>query len=189
MADFSHYRLEYSKAGLHESELHSDPIEQFKLWINQALLEKLPEPYAMTLATVSPSGQPSARIVLLRGIHDGCFQFFTNYESRKGEEIAQNQKAALLFYWADMERQVRIEGLITKTSAETSDRYFAQRPRGSQMAAVISAQSKVIADRRLLEEKFAQLEKELDGKTVPRPATWGGYQLEPENIEFWQGRP
>jgi pyridoxamine 5'-phosphate oxidase len=189
MADFSQFRLEYSKAGLSEADLHADPLEQFRLWINQAMAEKLPEPYAMTLATVSASGQPSARVVLLRGVSASGFQFFTNYQSRKGEEIAHNSKAALVFYWAEMERQIRIEGIITKTDAATSDQYFDKRPRGSQIAAVISAQSKVVPNREVLEARVEELNKQLEGKPVPRPSEWGGYQLQPESIEFWQGRP
>lgn len=189
MADFSQYRLEYCKTGLSEADLHADPLEQFRKWIRQAMEEKLPEPYAMTLATVSSGGQPSARIVLLRGVNDRGFQFFTSYESRKGEEIAGNQRGALVFYWAELERQVRVEGVISKTDAATSDRYFEQRPRGSQIAAIASLQSKVIASRELLETKVVKLSEELQGKPVPRPEQWGGYQLDPERIEFWQGRP
>lgn len=189
MADFSHYRLEYCKTGLSEADLHLDPLEQFRIWIKQAIDEKLPEPYAMTLATVSADGQPSARIVLLRGVYEQGFQFFTNYESRKGEELAQNGRAALVFYWADMERQVRIEGTISKTDAHISDDYFQKRPRGSQIAAVISEQSKTIANREILEARVAQYTDELAEKLVPRPASWGGYHLAPHSIEFWQGRP
>jgi pyridoxamine 5'-phosphate oxidase len=189
MADFSHYRLEYCKTGLSEADLHQDPLEQFRIWIKQAIDEKLPEPYAMTLATVSADGQPSARIVLLRGVYEQGFQFFTNYESRKGEELAQNDRAALVFYWADLERQVRVEGSIRKTDARTSDDYFQKRPRGSQIAAVISAQSKTIANREILEARVAQYTDELGEKPVPRPDSWGGYHLIPHSIEFWQGRP
>lgn len=189
MADFSQYRLEYCKTGLSEADLHADPLEQFRSWIRQAMEEKLPEPYAMTLATVSSDGQPSARIVLLRGVNDNGFQFFTSYESRKGEEIAGNQRGALVFYWAELERQVRVEGIISKTDAATSDRYFEQRPRGSQIAAMVSTQSKVVANREQLETRVAKLSEELEGKPVPRPEQWGGYQLLPERIEFWQGRP
>lgn len=189
MADFSHYRLEYCKTGLSEADLHHDPLEQFRRWIKQAIEEKLPEPYAMTLATVSADGQPSARIVLLRGVYEEGFQFFTNYESRKGEELAHNERAALVFYWADMERQVRIEGTISKTDANTSDDYFQKRPRGSQIAAAISAQSKTIANREILEDRVTKYTEELGENLVPRPASWGGYQLLPHSIEFWQGRP
>ncbi|HQR43582.1 MAG TPA: pyridoxamine 5'-phosphate oxidase [Gemmatales bacterium] len=188
-ADLSHFRLEYCRSGLAESELHANPIEQFKHWLSEALKEKLPEPYAMTLATVSADGQPSARIVLLRHVTATGFQFFTNYHSRKGMEIAGNQKGALLFYWAEMERQVRVEGTISRTTDEVSDRYFSQRPRLSQLSARASEQSEIVADRATLEQAMQRLEQELEGKPVPRPEHWGGYELIPNSLEFWQGRP
>lgn len=188
-ADLSQFRLEYCRSGLAEGDLHADPLEQFKRWLAEAMKEKLPEPYAMTLATVNPKGMPSARIVLLRQVTATGFQFFTNYDSRKGDELDHNHHAALLFYWAEMERQVRIEGTVAKTSPEVSDSYFGQRPRLSQISAVASAQSVVIRDRSILEQAMARLEKEMDGKPVPRPPHWGGYELTPQSMEFWQGRP
>lgn len=189
MTDLTQFRLEYSRHGLSEADLHADPLEQFQQWLAQAILEKLPEPYAMTLATVSSIGQPSARIVLLRRVDALGFQFFTNYRSRKGEELAGNQQASLLFYWAELERQVRVEGKITKTDASTSDSYFAQRPRASQIAALASAQSNVIVDRGVLEARVNELTHSLEGQPVPRPPEWGGYTLAPACLEFWQGRP
>jgi pyridoxamine 5'-phosphate oxidase len=188
-ADLSQFRLEYCRSGLAESELHANPLEQFKHWLSEALKEKLPEPYAMTLATVSAEGQPSARIVLLRHVTPTGFQFFTNYHSRKGVEIASNEQGALLFYWAEMERQVRVEGVISRTTEAVSDGYFSQRPRLSQLSALASEQSQVVADRATLERSMQRLEKELEGKPVPRPAHWGGYELTPTSLEFWQGRP
>jgi pyridoxamine 5'-phosphate oxidase len=188
-ADLSHFRLEYCRSGLAEGDLHADPLEQFKQWLAEAMKEKLPEPYAMTLATVDAQGQPSARIVLLRQVTSSGFQFFSNYLSRKGEELTQNAHAALLFYWAEMERQVRVEGAVTRTSPEVSDSYFAQRPRLSQISAVASSQSEVISDRAILEKEMARLEKDLADKPVPRPPHWGGYELKPHVLEFWQGRP
>jgi len=182
-------RKDYDKSGLSEADLHADPIQQFRHWLDEALIAKLVEPYAMTLATADPDGKPSARIVLLRGVDQTGFQFFTNYLSRKGHDIAKNAQGALLFYWDDLERQVRIEGHITRTDDAASDSYFAQRPRASQIAAVASAQSEVIADRGILEKRVAELTSELEGKPVPRPPHWGGYTLKPDSLEFWQGRP
>ncbi|MFT3880082.1 MAG: pyridoxamine 5'-phosphate oxidase [Gemmatales bacterium] len=189
MTDLTQLRKEYSQAGLTEADLHADPIEQFRGWFQQALAASLPEPYAMTLATVSPDGQPSARIVLLRQVDQKGFQFYTNYRSHKGTDLSSNNQAALLFYWAELERQVRVEGVISKVEDSDSDNYFAQRPRGSQIAAVASAQSEVIADRSVLEQRVAELTAELEGKPVPRPSHWGGYRLKPDSLEFWQGRP
>lgn len=184
-----HLRKDYDKGGLTEADLHADPIQQFRHWMNEALLAKLVEPYAMTLATATPQGQPTARIVLLRGVDHTGFQFFTNYLSRKGQDIEKNGRGALLFYWAELERQVRIEGNISMTEDAASDHYFVMRPRASQIAAVASAQSEVIADRGVLEKRVAELTAELEGKPVPRPQHWGGYTLKPDIMEFWQGRP
>lgn len=182
-------RKDYDKGGLVEADLHADPVQQFRHWMNEALIAQLVEPYAMTLATVTPEGQPSARIVLLRGADQSGFQFFTNYLSRKGHDIEKNSRGALLFYWAELERQVRIEGTIARTEDAVSDHYFVMRPRPSQIAAVASAQSEVIADRGVLEKRVAELTAELEGKPVPRPPHWGGYTLKPDCVEFWQGRP
>lgn len=184
-----HLRRDYDKSGLTEADLHVDPIQQFRHWMSDALIAKLTEPYAMTLATATPEGQPTARIVLLRGVDHTGYQFFTNYLSRKGQDIEKNARGALLFYWAELERQVRIEGAISMTEDSASDHYFVMRPRASQIAAVASAQSEVIADRSVLEQRVSELTAELEGKPVPRPAHWGGYTLKPDYIEFWQGRP
>jgi pyridoxamine 5'-phosphate oxidase len=189
ISEIIHLRKDYDKGGLNEADLHADPIAQFQLWLNEALQAKLIEPYAMTLATATPEGQPTARIVLLRGADQSGFQFFTNYLSRKAQDIEKNAKGALLFYWAELERQVRIEGVITKTEDAASDTYFAQRPRASQIAAVASSQSELIAERAVLEKRVAELTAELEGKPVPRPPHWGGYTLKPNSLEFWQGRP
>jgi pyridoxamine 5'-phosphate oxidase len=184
-----HQRKEYEKAGLNEADLHADPVQQFRHWLDEALIAKLLEPYAMTLATVTPEGRPTARIVLLRGVDHFGFQFFTNYLSCKGQDIEKNAQGALLFYWAELERQVRIGGNITMTDDAASDHYFLLRPRASQIAAVASAQSQVIASRTVLEKRVAELTAELEGKPVPRPQHWGGYTLKPDSFEFWQGRP
>lgn len=189
ISEIIHHRTEYEKAGLNEAELHTDPIQQFRHWLDEALIAKLLEPYAMTLATATPEGRPTARIVLLRGVDHSGFQFFTNYLSRKGQDIEKNAQGALLFYWAELERQVRIEGAITMIDDAASDHYFLLRPRASQIAAVASAQSEVIANRSILEKRVAELTAELEGKPVPRPQHWGGYTLKPTLLEFWQGRP
>ncbi len=189
MPELIHLRKDYSKSGLSEADLHADPIQQFQHWLEEALSAKLVEPYAMTLASATSDGRPTARIVLLRSVDQAGFQFFTNYFSRKGQDIARNAQGALLFYWAELERQVRIEGTITRTDDATSDSYFAHRPRASQIAAAASAQSEVIADRTVLEKRVAELTAELEGKPVPRPQHWGGYTLKPSALEFWQGRP
>lgn len=189
ISEIIHLRTEYGKGGLSESDLHHDPIQQFRQWLNEALLAKLHEPYAMTLATATPDGIPSARIVLLRGIDHQGFQFFTNYLSRKGTEIKKNARGALLFYWGELERQIRIEGTIIKSTEKDSDHYFSMRPRPSQLAAVASEQSEVIADRFMLEKRMEELAMQYEGRQVPRPAEWGGYLLQPTCLEFWQGRP
>ncbi len=171
-----------------EEQVHSDPIVQFTTWY-EAAVKAVPEmPNAMVLATSTPDGTPSARIVLLKGYDSNGFVFFTNYRSRKGSELEDNPKASLVFYWAPLERQIRIEGDIGKVSAEESERYFHTRPRVSQISAAISEQSSTIADRSTLEERAAALAQKLDGAEVPRPIFWGGYRLRPRIIEFWQGR-
>lgn len=189
ISEIIHMRKEYEKNGLTEADLIADPVQQFRHWLNEALLAKLHEPYAMTLATATPQGSPSARIVLLRGVDHNGFQFFTNYLSRKGMEIEKNAQGTLLFYWPELERQVRIEGKIVMTDDAASDHYFSLRPRASQIAAVASAQSEVISSRDVLENRVAELTAQLEGKPVPRPPHWGGYALQPDSLEFWQGRP
>jgi pyridoxamine 5'-phosphate oxidase len=182
-------RKDYSQQGLRESDLDRDPIRQFQSWLDQALAANLPEPNAMTLATCTPDGWPSARIVLLKSVSEEGFGFFTSYEGRKARELAHNPRAALLIYWAELERQVRIEGSIEKTTPAESAAYFATRPRGSQLGAWTSKQSEIIPDRQWLEQRLAELELRFAGGEVPCPPFWGGYRVKPMAIEFWQGRP
>jgi pyridoxamine 5'-phosphate oxidase len=182
-------RRNYTLAGLNEAEALADPIAQFRLWFEQALAANLTEPNAMTLATCTPAGVPSARIVLLKDLSEDGFTFFTSYEGRKAQELDINPHAALVFYWGDLERQVRIEGLVKKVPPGVSDAYFASRPRGSQLGAWASVQSSVVPDRSVLEQRWAELEQRFAEGSVPRPEGWGGYRLTPEAIEFWQGRP
>ncbi|AOK30458.1 pyridoxamine 5'-phosphate oxidase [Burkholderia singularis] len=188
MTTLADLRINYSRASLGEADVNPNPFAQFDAWFNDALNAQLPEPNTMTLATVDASGRPSARIVLIKGVDERGFVFFTNYESRKGREIAQNPNAALLFYWIELERQVRVEGRIEKTSAEESDRYFASRPLGSRIGAWASEQSAVIASRDVLEAREREIRARF-GDEPPRPPHWGGYRVVPSSIEFWQGRP
>ena len=185
----AHLRKEYSRAELNESDLESGPYEQFRSWFDQAVAADLPEPTAMTLASATKKGKPSARIVLMKEFSDRGFLFFTNYESRKGRELLENPAAALLFHWVELERQVRIEGVVTKASRRQSEEYFQTRPTGSQLGAWASKQSEVVADRGVLERKLALLEEEFDGKKIAMPSYWGGFLLKPSAMEFWQGRP
>jgi pyridoxamine 5'-phosphate oxidase len=182
-------RREYSDIGLREQDCDPDPIRQFDHWLQAAISAGLPEPNAMTLATCTPDGRPSARIVLLKGLDERGFVFFTNYLSRKGHELHDNPRAALVFYWAALERQVRAEGIVEKVTAEESDAYHRTRPRGSQFGAWCSFQSEVVAGREVLEERLRELEATFGAGEVPRPPHWGGYRLRPVSIEFWQGRP
>src|ERR1043165_2424499 len=167
-------RQEYESSPLDEDSVLKNPIEQFKIWFEEAAQSKLPEPNAMVLATASVDFKPSARMVLLKGIEEGAFIFFTNYNSRKGKELLWNPYATLLFFWNELHRQVRIEGRVTKISEDESDKYFHLRPEPSQLGALISPQSEVIADRKFLEEKLAEAEKKFSGKKIPRPEHWGG---------------
>ncbi len=182
-------RKEYRQASLNEAELRADPFSQFKYWFEQAISAQLPEPNAMILSTVSVSGAPSSRTVLLKELDSQGFVFFSNYASRKGREIAVNQQVCLLFYWAELERQVRIEGQIETISAADSDAYFASRPRGSQLGAWASSQSERLDSRETLEQTLQALEQEYADKAIPRPPHWGGYRVVPNAVEFWQGRP
>jgi pyridoxamine 5'-phosphate oxidase len=187
MVDVNGLRREYMRAGLIEAQAHADPLQLFEHWFNEAVAAGVPLPNAMTLATVSHDHKPSARVVLLKDVVHGGFVFYTNYQSRKGREIGANAQAALLFAWLELERQVRIEGPLTKVAAAESDAYFATRPLGSRIAAIASPQSDSLADRETLEALYDQATLRL-GEVTPRPAHWGGYRLVPEEIEFWQGR-
>lgn len=182
-------RTDYSKASLSPEEAAANPLDQFRQWFREAQKAKAQEVNAMNLSTVGTDGRPSSRIVLLKDISDQGFIFFTNYNSRKGQQIEANPYAALTFFWPELERQVRIEGRLRKVSAESSDRYFSSRPRASQIGAWASPQSQEISGREILEKKEKELEEKFTGQPVQRPAHWGGYELLPDHIEFWQGRP
>lgn len=182
-------RQEYRTAQLTEQDVESDPILQFGKWFSATVDAGLYEPNVMTLATADRFGKPSARIVLLKGFGENGFVFYTNYESKKGQDLMENPQAALVFFWPELERQVRIEGVVSKVDAQTSADYFHSRPAGSQIGALASPQSKVLDSRESLEEKAAALTKQYEGKQIPHPAHWGGYLIEPIHIEFWQGRP
>lgn len=181
-------RQDYKSKSLSETDIDPNPIKQFKTWLDEALDANLLEPNAMTLATVDELGNPSARIVLLKGLEEDGFIFYTNYSSRKGSNIAENPNAALVFYWGDLERQVRVEGVISKVSAELSTEYFNSRPIGSRIGAVVSPQSKVIKSRDELDIAWKKLEEKHSDGNIERPENWGGYILKPNYIEFWQGR-
>lgn len=181
-------RNDYHKAALDEGEIGNSPLEFFRTWFEQALHSEVKEPNAMTLATVTEDGRADARIVLLKGIEDGGFQFYTNYSSRKGKELEKNPNACLVFFWSELERQVRIRGKVSFLTKAQSEEYFHSRPFDSQIGALASSQSEPVGDRKSLEEAFEKLRKEYEGKKVPLPETWGGYILHPSEIEFWQGR-
>ncbi len=187
MIDLAKLRQEYMREGLGKKDVLPDPLAQFALWFDEAVKADLPMPNAMSLATVSHDHRPSSRLVLLKGVDHGGFVFYTNYQSRKGRDLAVNANAALLFGWLQLERQVRIEGTLAKLSDTESDAYFATRPLGSRHAAIASPQSDVIADRAVLEQRYHDAAL-TTGDTPPRPAHWGGYRLMPAEIEFWQGR-
>ena len=188
MSTLADLRKNYSLGSLDIADADPNPFRQFDVWFKQAIDAQLPEPNTMTLATVDPRGRPSARIVLIKGVDERGFVFFTNYESRKGLELAQNPHASLLFYWIELERQVRVEGAVVKTSDAESDTYFASRPVGSRIGAWASEQSKVIESRAALEAREREFIAQY-GDNPPRPPHWGGYRLIPDAIEFWQGRP
>ncbi|MGB3619306.1 MAG: pyridoxamine 5'-phosphate oxidase [Catalinimonas sp.] len=182
-------RKEYTSRALERSDLADDPLQQFDRWLQEAVAAEVPEPTAMTLATVDAAGQPSARIVLLKGVQEGGFTFYTNYQSRKGRELLNHPKAALVFFWPELERQVRVNGSVSEVPAEESDAYFASRPRGSRIGAWTSPQSEMIADRSVLEQRAQEITAKYEGRPVPRPPHWGGFRLLPHSLEFWQGRP
>lgn len=181
-------RKDYSLAGLLEKDLARDPFRQFEKWFQEAEAAKLIEPNAMTLATATRDGRPSARTVLLKGVDGRGFTFFTNYESRKGRELADNARATLVFPWLALERQVTVEGAVSRVSPEESAAYFHSRPRGSQLGAWVSQQSSIISGRAVLEDSLKVLEKKYAGAEVPVPPNWGGFRVVPESVEFWQGR-
>jgi len=182
-------RREYAREALAEADVDADPVVQFGRWFEQAEQAGLLEPTAMTLATATPDGRPSARMVLLRGFDERGFCFYTSYESRKGIELAANPRAALVLWWGELERQVRIEGTVTRTSREESEAYFHSRPPGSQLSAAASPQSRVIEGRATLERRVAELATGSPDGKVPLPEFWGGYRLAHEVVELWQGRP
>ena len=187
--DIAGIRREYRHAQLDESDLDPNPVEQFRRWMDDAIQSgQIADPTAMAFASATSDGAPSVRIMLLKAFDEKGFVFFTNYESRKGREVEQNPRGALLFYWPPLDRQVRIEGVLKKVSREISVRYFSSRPRESRVGAWASTQSSVVAGRAELETRFHEFEKKFAAGEVPVPPTWGGYSLEPVQFEFWQGR-
>ncbi len=182
-------RKEYTLQGLSETDAKPNPFEQFKIWFDQAVAAGLPEPNAMTIATATLDGKPSARMVLLKDYDERGFVFYTNYESHKGQQLRQNPWGALGFWWAELERQVRIEGRVEQVSDAEADKYFHSRPKASQLGAWASNQSQVIESREVLEQRLQQLKEEYENKEVPRPPHWGGFRVIPDEFEFWQGRP
>ncbi|BAY94338.1 MULTISPECIES: pyridoxamine 5'-phosphate oxidase [unclassified Tolypothrix] len=182
-------RKDYTLQDLSETEVHPNPFIQFRQWFDQALAAQLPEPNAMTLATAMPDGKPSARMVLLKNFDERGFVFFTNYNSRKGQELAENPQAALVFWWAELERQVRITGQVEQVSEAESDQYFYSRPENSRLGAWASNQSEVIESREVLEQRLQELQDKYETQEIPRPVNWGGLRVIPTEIEFWQGRP
>ncbi|OWS71055.1 pyridoxamine 5'-phosphate oxidase [Polynucleobacter campilacus] len=188
MDSIAKLRKNYTFGQLSETDVPGNPLPLFKLWFDQAVRAECPEPNSMTLATADKAGNPSARIVLLKGADENGFSFFTNYESQKGKDLAVRPQAALLFHWHELERQIRIQGVVERVSAVESDEYFHSRPSASRIGAWASPQSSVIPNREFLEEAEKQFKAEF-GDTPPRPEYWGGYRLRPTEMEFWQGRP
>lgn len=186
--NISAIRQDYLLASLHENDTFDDPILQFNKWFQESVDAEIDDVNAMTLATVDETHKPHARIVLLKGVEENQFVFFTNYDSHKGKNLLQNPNATLVFYWKELQRQVRIEGTIEKISEEESTQYFHSRPKESQIGAWASHQSQILTKREDLENRFAVLTNEYENKTVPKPPHWGGYALNPTSIEFWQGR-
>ena len=188
MNSLTDLRRDYASRALDESDAHVDPIQQFTRWFDEALKSQLLDVNAMTLATASAKGEPSARIVLLKGADEHGFVFYTNYDSAKGRDLSENPRAALLIFWAELERQVRINGSVTRTTTAESEKYFHSRPLESQISAAISDQSRPVDDRSQLEKRYAEFESKYRGSLVPLPSNWGGYRVRPDTIEFWQGR-
>lgn len=187
--DIADFRQEYTQKGLSRKDLHPDPFQQFERWFQQACEAKLPEPNAMTLATATTQAEPCLRTVLLKYFDQDGFVFFTNYESRKAKQIGKNPNVALLFLWLELERQVMIQGRAAKISTAESLKYFASRPRGSQLGAWCSQQSSIISSRQLLEMKLDEMKRKFAQGEIPLPSFWGGYRVVPHQLEFWQGRP
>lgn len=191
MSDTGFFRSpdrDYERDSLRRAHLDADPIRMFQRWLRMARETDVLDAHSTTLATADKSGRPSARIVLLKQADEAGFVFFTNYESRKGRDLSQNPQASMVFYWPQLERQVRVEGRVERVSETDSDEYFAVRPKGSQIAAIVSSQSRVIASRDVLEKKYRQLLVDFESTSPQRPANWGGYRIVPDAIEFWQGR-
>ena len=182
-------REEYSGTPLDLADVAASPFHQFARWFDEAVAAQVKLANGMTLATVGPDGRPSARVVLLKSYDEHGFVFYTSYQSRKAQELTVHPWASLLFWWAPLERQIRVEGCAARVSAAVSDEYFATRPRASNLSAMASPQSQTVSSRRWLEDRVAQLEREWQGRPLVRPDDWGGYRLEPERFEFWQGRP
>lgn len=182
-------RHDFSMQVLDESLMEKNPIKQFEKWFKEAVDAQVPEPNAMTVSTVSAEGFPSGRVALLRNFNEAGFVFYTNYASRKGRELELNPQVSLNFFWPQLERQVKIQGIAEKQSPEESDLYFNSRPRSSKIGAWTSPQSEVVESRKTLDDLYKEVEKKFEGKEIPRPEFWGGYIVKPTNIEFWQGRP
>lgn len=189
MSTIADIRTDYRQRSLSEHDVQPDPLQQFSVWWDEALSSRIEEVNAMTLATASVDGLPAARIVLMKGYDQRGFMFFTNYESFKGQQLAENPRACLVFFWKELERQVRITGLVEKLSEKESDEYFNSRPEGSRLGAWVSPQSQVIENRQWLDIEEAKKKDEFSGKEIARPAHWGGYLVKPVIVEFWQGRP
>lgn len=190
MKDIAHIRKDYTKTSLDVKSVSKDPIQQFDHWFKEAVTAEVPEPNAMTLATVNAEGRPSTRVVLLKGVENGKFVFFTNFQSNKGQELDQNPACSLTFWWPELERQICLEGVASRIDAKRSEEYFQSRPRGSQIGAWASPQSSMINDRSILEERVKQMEEKFKGlEKLPKPHQWGGFEIDPLMIEFWQGRP
>jgi pyridoxamine 5'-phosphate oxidase len=189
MKSIADLRKEYSHASLTETDVLANPIDQFLKWFHEALTAEVPEANAMSVSTVGTNGRPSSRILLIKDADQRGFTWFTNYESRKADELSQNPYAALLFYWIPLERQVRIEGKVERIPEADSEAYFQSRPLGSRIGAIASAQSRPVASREALEARVAEVERQVGDAHPPRPAHWGGYRLVPDYLEFWQGRP
>jgi pyridoxamine 5'-phosphate oxidase len=187
--DLTGLRNEYAAHGLRRADLHSDPLQQFGAWFAAALAADIRDVNAMSLATATPDGKPSVRIVLLKGFDERGFAFFTNYDSEKGRQLEANPHAALVFYWVQLERQVRISGAVEKTSREDSAAYFHSRPVGSRLGAWASKQSEVVDARQVLDSRLTEMTERFENGDVPLPSHWGGYRVKPDKIEFWQGRP